>query len=239
MPSLSVVFPAYNEEANIGGALEDVMRDIAPVVPDLEVIVVDDGSRDRTSEIASAFAAKDPRVKVIRQINQGHGPALANGLDAATGDWLLLIDSDRQISLAGFKRHWDMTGGADAILGMRRPRHDAWHRKIFSMGMRILLWLRLGVWTGDAGTPYKLVRADVWREARRSMRPGCCIPSVLLAASALRRKDIRVVEVPIEHKARELGETTLNLRRLARYAREGSADVEYFRKRWRPEATGR
>ena len=229
MPFLSVIIPAYNEENNIKGAIQDVLNDVAVVVPDLEVIVVDDGSRDRTAELASEIARRDGRVRVLTQFNRGHGPALVHGLAEATGEWVFLIDSDRQVSLKNFALHWVMTADHDAILGLRRPRRDPLHRLLISFAMRVLLRARLGIHAGDAGAPYKLVKRQVWQDACKMMRDGCWIPSVLLAAHVLRRRDIVAREVPVEHRRRSHGPSTLNLGRLARFCREGAIDVAFYR----------
>ena len=231
MPVLSVIIPAYNEEKNIQAAIEDVLNDVAAAVPDLEVIVLDDGSRDRTSDIAIEMARCDRRVRLVTQHNQGHGPALVHGIAEATGEWLFLIDSDRQVSLKNFAQHWALTADHDAILGLRRPRSDPLHRLVISFAMRLLLRARLGVHPGDAGAPYKLVRRQVWQDASKMMRDGCWIPSVLLAAHVLQRRDIVSREVPVEHRRRSHGPSTLNLNRLARFCREGAADVAFYRAR--------
>ena len=76
-PTLSVVMPAYNEEAAIADAVRDVQTHVFPVVPDAELIVVDDGSRDRTGALLDDLAAREPRLRVLHQANAGHGPALA------------------------------------------------------------------------------------------------------------------------------------------------------------------
>lgn len=233
MPSLSVIIPAYNEEENIVAALDDVLRDVAPTVPDLEIIVIDDGSKDRTPELAKQAAASDPRISVISQVNQGHGPALVSGLRAAKGEWILLIDSDRQIVFSHFPRHWAMRQSYDAVLGLRRPRHDPWHRLVISAAMRLLLRAKLGIRLGDAGAPYKLIRATLWQEASGLMRDPCWIPSILLAAYACQRGDTRMTEVAVEHRARTHGPSTLNLRKLARFCQEGVTDIDYFRDRSR------
>ena len=233
MPFLSVIIPAYNEEHSIQGAIQDVLNDVAAVIPDLEVIVVNDGSRDRTAELANEIASRDARVKVLTQRNRGHGPALVRGLAGAAGEWLLLIDSDRQVSLKNFARHWALTADHDAILGLRRPRRDPLHRLLISFAMRVLLRARLGINAGDAGAPYKLVKRRVWLDACRMMRDGCWIPSVLLAAHVLRHRDIVAREVPVEHQRRSHGPSTLNLGRLARFCREGAIDVAFYRARVR------
>ncbi len=231
MPLLSVIVPAYNEADNIVGALEDVVRDVAPVVPDLEVIVVDDGSRDRTRALAEEFAKSDHRIRVVSQPNLGHGPALMTGLDHASGEWVFLLDSDRQVQLETFADHWPLTAKYDAILGLRRPRFDPKYRQAISFMMRNALNLILGVRVEDGGCPYKLVRMQVWRDARANMPDECWIPSVLLAAEALRRRDLKVLETPIRHRARDHGPSTLNVKRLARFCRKGVSDILFFRNR--------
>ena len=238
MPYLSVIIPAYNEENNIEGALQDVLSDVAAVVPDLEVIVVNDGSRDRTAELAGEIARRDDRVRVVTQTNRGHGPALVHGLAEAKGEWLLLIDSDRQVSLKDFARHWVMTADHDAVLGLRRPRRDPLHRLLISFAMRLLLRARLGVNAGDAGAPYKLVKRQVWQDACKMMRESCWIPSVLLAAHALQCRDIVAQEVAVEHRPRSHGPSTLNLGRLTRFCREGAIDVAFYRARKRRPPDG-
>jgi dolichol-phosphate mannosyltransferase len=230
MTRLSVIIPAYNEADNITGALEDVFRDVATVVPDLEVIVIDDGSRDETAALARAFAARETRVTVVSQPNQGHGPALTNGLSMAKGEWAFLIDCDRQVSLEHFAKHWALTAGHDVVLGLRRPRSDPLHRQLISFLMRMLLLALLGLNVPDGGAPYKLFRRQIWTEARPAMRPNCWIPSVLLAAAALRRADLRVTQLPIKHRLRDHGPSTLNLKRLGTFCREGVRDILYFRR---------
>jgi glycosyltransferase involved in cell wall biosynthesis len=231
MPILSVIIPAYNEEQNIEGALDDVLKDVAAVVTDVEIIVVNDGSSDRTAAIVNDVARRDSRIRLLNQVNKGHGPALANGLAQAQGEWLLLLDSDRQVSLGEFAKHWAMTSQYDAILGLRRPRRDPLHRLVISFFMRLLLRVQLGTAVDDAGAPYKLVRRQIWLQTSKMMRDGCWIPSVLLAAHVLQRRDVHAIEVPVLHQERPHGRSTLNLRRLVRFSREGAADIAYYRER--------
>src|SRR5690349_17973819 len=98
--------PVYNEEGAIVQAVDEVQRHVLDFVPGSQLIVVDDGSRDRTAELLDQAAAADPRVMVIHQANGGHGNALLTGLKAATGEYLFLIDSDRQIPLDEFPKAW-------------------------------------------------------------------------------------------------------------------------------------
>lgn len=228
MPSLSVVMPAYNEEMTIRKAIEDVYTHVAPAAPDLEFIVVDDGSRDNTGDIVQALTASHPSLILIRQANAGHGPALRTGLDAATGDWMLLLDSDCQVGLAQFPGHWARRKEFDAFLAIRTPRNDAAFRLLISRMMRLVLKAQLGVAPADAGAPYKLVSRRAWSLASRMIKPDCWIPSVLLAAFLLKDSRFRVVQEPIEHFKRPHGESTLNLKRLVRFCWHALADIREF-----------
>lgn len=119
-PSISVVIPAYNEEAT----LESCVRSIASTdYPNIEILIVDDGSKDRTEEIGRALDAGDPRVRYIRQVNGGKGSALNHGYRESTGEFLMFIDADSVFTndtipemLRGF-RH-DNVG---AVCGDDRP----------------------------------------------------------------------------------------------------------------------
>ena len=96
-PELSVVVPAFNEEANLRPMVERLVAAVAPVVDGLEILFVDDGSRDGTWAGISELAARDPRVRGIRFArNFGHQAALTAGVDAARGRAVVIIDADLQ-----------------------------------------------------------------------------------------------------------------------------------------------
>lgn len=229
MPALSVVLPAYNEQSNLADAVEEVLKHIASVVSDLEIIVVDDGSTDQTQKILAALAARHPEVIPLHQANSGHGQALSNGVNRASGGRLLLLDSDRQVSLENFAVHWRMMNDYDVLLGCRWPRRDPLHRMFVSKALRLLLAAKFGLAAKDANAPYKLLAHGVWDEAFDRMRSGSVIPSALLAARALQRTDIRVLQVTVGYSERPHGSSTLNLRRLASLSAKAVADIFFFR----------
>lgn len=119
-PSISVIVPAYDEEA----VLESCLRSILGCgYPDLEVIVVDDGSTDATAGIGADLSREDPRVRCIVQDNAGKGAALNTGIRASTGEILVLVDADTVFTAAtvpellrGFR-----TDGVGAVCGDDRP----------------------------------------------------------------------------------------------------------------------
>ncbi len=114
---LSVIMPTYNEQQAIVPAVAEVQRHVLDRVAGAELIVVNDGSRDDTGRLLDDTAATDSRVRVIHQENRGHGGALIAGLSAARGDYIFLIDSDRQIPLDEFSSAWaEVAAGREAVL---------------------------------------------------------------------------------------------------------------------------
>lgn len=231
MPALSVIMPAYNEVGSIEAAVADVQAWVCPVVPDCEIIIIDDGSTDATPALLREMARNEPRLRVIRQANGGHGAALRRGLDAAKGDTLLLLDSDRQILLDGFAGHWALLHDRDllAVIGVRWPRHDPFHRLIITRLMRALIFLSFGKAPRDAGVPYKLLRRDAWETVKPLLAADCWIPSVLTAVVLNQRHADRVCEVTVSHVARAKGQSVLKWRRLARFCRHATQEIGQLR----------
>jgi dolichyl-phosphate beta-glucosyltransferase len=94
-PLLSIVVPIYNEEDRLVSSLEHVTAYLAGVAAPLELILVDDGSRDRTPQMLDDFVAEHPEVQVLRTpVNRGKGHALRSGTGVATGDFILWMDLD-------------------------------------------------------------------------------------------------------------------------------------------------
>lgn len=213
---LSVVMPAYNEEASIDRAIDEVVREVFAVVDDAELVVVDDGSRDATASHVRAWSDRDARVRLVQQPNGGHGAALMTGLAAARGGRCLLVDSDAQIGLADFRATWEAAARADAVIGVRSPRHDPLHRLILTRFVRALLRLAYRVPYADSNVPYKLV-ARAWCDRLREVAPsGSVVPSILLSM-LLARGNATVVEQVVVHRPRAGGTGSLKPARLARF----------------------
>lgn len=229
---LSIIMPAYNEAGSIVAAIADIQADVLSVVPDAEILVIDDGSTDATLSLLQQAAQSEPRLRIVSQVNAGHGPALMRGLAEAQGRSFLLLDSDRQIKLEQFASDWAMMARDDliAIIGIRRPRHDPFHRLVITRLMKALIFLTFGVTPKDAGVPYKILRREAWDKARPFILERSWIPSVLTALILLRTEPKRVREVTVVHLARDNGTSALNYRRLARFCRHASAEILKLRR---------
>lgn len=219
--SLSVIMPVYNEEGAIVQALEEVQRHVLDHVPGSELLVIDDGSRDATGRLLDDAASKDTRIDVIHQKNGGHGAALLTGLRAARGEYIFLIDSDRQIPLDDFAAAWvQVLRGRDAVFGVRRRRFDPALRLYLSRLVRGSVNVLFRVRLQDANVPYKLFRRTIWSDAREYLPDGTLAPSMFLAIVA-KARGYNILEIDVTHKERDSGEVSLRHFKLLKFCARG------------------
>ena len=159
--SVSIVLPAYNEDAVIGATLEQVLNELAKRVKDFEVIVVNDGSTDRTGAILSAITEAESRVRIVtHERNQGYGSALADGFAAATKELTFFMDSDGQFDIRELARLLLFIDEYDAVIGYRLDRQDSWMRKLNAWGWKCLIGWVLGVHVRDVDCAFKLLHTE-------------------------------------------------------------------------------
>jgi GT2 family glycosyltransferase len=127
MATVSVIMPAFNAEKYLHTAVESVLRQS---FGDLELLIVDDGSSDGTVAVAQAYAARDPRVRVLEQANAGPGPARNTGFRAATGRFFAFLDSDDEWDESFLDEHLAVLNArpdVDVVVGNARNRGGARH----------------------------------------------------------------------------------------------------------------
>lgn len=213
--------PVYNEEGAIVHAIDEVQRHVLDHVPGSELVVIDDGSRDATGRLLDAAASRDMRIDVIHQPNRGHGAALLTGLKAARGEYIFLIDSDRQIPLDGFAASWtQILEGRDAVFGVRRRRYDPALRLYLTRLVRGSVNVLFRVNLQDANVPYKLFRRALWSDAREYLPDGTLAPSLFLAIVA-KSRGYNILEIDVTHKERNTGEVSLRHFKLLKFCARG------------------
>jgi glycosyltransferase involved in cell wall biosynthesis len=223
--------PAYNEEGAIREAIAEIVAHIVPVVPDCEIVVVNDGSKDKTGVLLEALAKEEPRLRVIHKSNGGHGSAVIAGGDAAKGEWLFFMDSDRQIPLHSFETLWrTVQRRKGAAFGVRRQRSDARLRLWLTAVIRYSLCLLFGVRLYDANVPYKLVPRSFWVEARALIPNTTLAPSLFLALFIARR-GVAIAELDVPHIARRTGEVSIKRWKLFRFCCRALFQLLGFRRK--------
>ncbi|MBM4097165.1 MAG: glycosyltransferase family 2 protein [Planctomycetota bacterium] len=218
---LSVIIPVKEEQDNLRplherltAALEPLTRPGAsPPLADYEIVLVDDGSRDRSMEVLRELACADSRVKVVRlRRNYGQTPALKAGIDHATGDLIATMDGDLQndpADLPVMLRQIDE--GHDAVFGERaRRQDDLFLRKVPSLLANGLIRKVTGCSIRDMGCTIRVMRADIARELPLYGELHRFIPVLVQMTGA------RMVQIPARHHARVAGVTKYNLTRTFR-----------------------
>lgn len=216
---LSLFFPMYNEEANIGEAVDRALRVLPRVAERFEVIIVDDGSRDLTGDIADRIASTNPRVRVVHHsANRGYGAALQSGIRASRMRWIFYTDGDNQFDIEELPLVLRCRRECDIVAGYRIARHDPVYRKVgawlFNTAVRLLFRLP----TRDVDCAFKLCRASIFDQMPLTSNGALIDVEILVRA---RRAGARIQQVGVHHFPRHGGRATgFGLRVVLRAFRE-------------------
>ena len=206
MKSLSVVFPAFNEEANIRGVVEDAYRTVPKLASNFEVIVVNDGSKDRTGEICNRLVEELPNVRVVHHPrNYGYGAALKSGIRLARHDLIFFTDADGQFDLREVASLLEQAHAYDVVAGYRARRQDPPHRLLFAWGWNILVRLVLGIRIRDIDCAFKVFNRRVFDKVQINS-VGAMVNTEIFAQ--ISRFGMTVKEVPVSHFPRRHGQPT-------------------------------
>lgn len=212
---LSVVVPAWNEEDGIAHALEALLGVGGELVADgcvgsFELVVVDDGSTDRTPEILGAAAAGDERLVVVSHPrNRGLGAAVRSGIEAATGELVLYTDADLPFDLGEIRGALAMQGDAVPVVALyrRSRRGEGPRRYVYSVAYNLLASLLLDLRVRDVNFAGKLFpREAVAGLGLRS--EGSFIDAELVAR--VRRAGMGIGQLPVDYRPRSRGVSTLS-----------------------------
>ena len=142
LPSLSIFFPAYNDEGNIGKVVRTAVELLDEMSADYEVIVVHDGSPDRTGEVADELARRYPKVRVIHhERNLGYGAALKTGFTSAKNEYIFYTDGDNQFDVEEMKKFLPLVSLdlSDLVIGFRNRKQYSLYRKVTSFTYNLVL----------------------------------------------------------------------------------------------------
>ena len=206
LSSVSIIFPAYNEEENIANSINNAIKAFSKYFNEVTVIPVDDGGHDATGEIIDNMAAKDERIKPVHhEVNKGYGAALRSGFSAAENDFIFFSDSDGQFDLEEITLLLEHIDTFDMVLGYRAHRADPLHRKLNAWAWGGLVRLLFRVKVKDIDCAFKLFRRDIFNEI--NLQAGGAMVNTELLALA-RKRGFSMTNVPVSHYPRQLGEQT-------------------------------
>jgi glycosyltransferase involved in cell wall biosynthesis len=206
--ALSLFFPMYNEEGNIDQAVASALAALATVSDRYEVIVVDDGGRDRTGAIADRLAAANPLVRVVHHsFNRGYGAALRTGFQAATHPLVILADGDNQFDLGELPILVEALEGFDVVSGYRITRRDPLIRRLYAFLYNRLARVLFDIPVRDVNCGFKIYRRDLIERLLPQLRSTGALINVEMLARA-RKLGATVTEVGVHHYRRETGRPT-------------------------------
>jgi glycosyltransferase involved in cell wall biosynthesis len=205
VPSISVIIPAYNEEATIERVVGQTDRVLQAIARDYEIVVLDDGSTDGTWAAMNRARGVSPRIRLLRnRANMGIGQALMPLVRASRKDLVFMLPGDGQIPPSELQRLLPLAGRFELVNGVRSPRRDPAHRRLLGCVFNLVISALGGVSVRDVDSS-TLYRGDLVR-ALPVMSRGAFVHAELFLRSV--RAGARVSEVRIAHRPREAGRPT-------------------------------
>jgi len=202
-PELSLVFPVFDEEPNIGRLLDKALALAPRLAADFEIVVVDDGSRDGSASLVESRRACDPRIRLLRHsANRGYGAALRAGLRGARGELVFFSDADLQFDLDELVTLLSHARKFDVVAGYRQPRRDPWGRLVLAWGWGRLVNALFGLDVRDIDCAFKVFRRPVI-EAIPIASVGAFVNTEILVRA--RQAGFRIHQVPVSHRRRRHG----------------------------------
>lgn len=211
--NLSVVVPLYNEEESLPHLVEQLLSALRPTDEAFELVLVDDGSSDRTANVLAKLSAEVPEVvAVLLRKNYGQTAAMAAGFDVAGGEVIVSLDGDLQNDPADIPMLLaKLREGYDLVSGWRHQRQDAaLQRKLPSRIANRLIGRVTGVRLHDYGCSLKAYRREVLSDMRLYGELHRFLPALAFIEGA------RITEVKVNHRARQFGSSKYGIDRTFR-----------------------
>jgi glycosyltransferase involved in cell wall biosynthesis len=171
MPEYSIVIPTYNESDKITASLTQVLNFMRGFAQTFEVLVVDDGSSDKTADIIENYRANNPEIKLIRNAHKGKGPAIWTGIMAAEGDYIYVADADFSAPISELKKLvvWIKDNNFDVVIASREAHgakriDEPLYRHLMGRIFNILVQIIALPGIKDTQCGFKLFKKDVAKQ---------------------------------------------------------------------------
>jgi glycosyltransferase involved in cell wall biosynthesis len=208
LPEITIFFPFWNEEKNI----EQVVTNAIPVAEKIakrwEILMIDDGSTDNTSEIAKKLEKKYPHNlrAVLLRPNRGYGAALSAGFEHASYEYIVFTDGDLQFDFSEVTKFIDEIDKADLVIGYRKKRNDQniMKRLLLMYLLKIGDYILFRFTFKDIDCGFKMFRRDAVKQILPIRSEGAMATTEILAKA--KAKKLKIVEVGVNHYPRKHGE---------------------------------
>ena len=182
--TLSVFFPAYFDEKNIDKVVHKAVAVLEEMqLKDYEVTIIEDGSPDKTGEVADRLAAEYPKVHVIHhKQNMGYGATLWEGFTTAKMDYVFYTDGDNQFDLDELKKFVAVIPYTDMVVGYRKKKQYSTYRKITSFVYNQILKYAFDIDYLDIDCAFKVIRTDLFRNITVSTKDAFIDAEIMIKA---------------------------------------------------------
>jgi dolichol-phosphate mannosyltransferase len=210
----SIVMPAYNEEACIEQVVKMWTSFLDQSFPNqnTKLIVINDGSKDKTADILNGLAPKISNLLVVNQTNGGHGNAVVNGYRKAVelnSEWVFQTDSDDQFITEDVMKLWAKRNESNFVMGHREVRYDAFARLIITRILKYTIFFAYGTYLNDSNIPFRLIKGGYLQKLLSQLpNPEPFAPNIFLAVMAKKAGE-NTFDIPIVHKERLTGEVSI------------------------------
>lgn len=218
--SLSVFFPAHNEEKNIKKTVLSALKILPELAKEYEVIVVNDGSEDKTKETVQEISKKHPQVRVItHDKNRGYGASLKTGFYNSRYPLIAFTDSDGQFDFSEVGKFLEETEKYDLVIGYRGKRAEGLGRTLNAKGWSFLNRILFGLNVKDIDCGFKLIKKKVIDKIPRLESEGAFVSAELLIKA--KKMGFKIKEIPVSHHPRLEGvQSGANIKVIFRAFRE-------------------
>lgn len=201
LSELSVFFPAYNEEKHIENTVKQAVKLLPNVADKWEILIINDGSSDKTGEIADKLEKSDSRIKVITHSpNKGYGASLRSGFYKTKYDWVAFTDSDGQFDFSEITKliEKQQDTGADVVAGYYLKREVPFYRKLNTYLWQVVVRILFGLKVRDIDCAFKLVSREVIKGIPKlESERGAFISSEFLIKT--QKTGYKIVEIGVHH----------------------------------------
>ncbi|OGM28635.1 hypothetical protein A2962_00960 [Candidatus Woesebacteria bacterium RIFCSPLOWO2_01_FULL_39_61] len=199
-----LVMPAYNEEDNIETTIS-LWIPIINKIPGSEILVINDGSKDKTFQTIYSLSQKYSFLKVINKQNEGHGKTILLGYKKALAsrhEWIFQTDSDGHFAAKDFYKLWRMRKTSDFILGYRQKRKDPKYRILLTNLISIWIFILFGKYIKDPNIPFRLIKREYLKNLLKLVPENSFAPNIFLTILAARDHH-NLYHIPIKHRPRK------------------------------------
>ena len=208
IPELSLFFPFWNEEENIEKVVNKAANFISGIAVKWEILMVDDGSSDRTYEIAKKLEqTNQAHLRVIHHSpNRGYGAALKEGFKNSKYKVVAFIDGDDQFDVSEITKFLDLIGLVDIVIGKRDKRQDHPFRHILMYLLKIWDFILFGFYFPDIDCGFKVFKKSAIDKLMPLKSEGAMITTEILAKA--KKEKLTIAQVVVKHYPRKFGNQT-------------------------------